>query len=184
MANIREVIDIFNFKGDFVDVEEFGSGHINKTYLVKFNNEGSEQRYILQQLNDNVFKNIEQLMKNVFAVTSYLRSVIKENGGDPDRETLHYIHTKDGNEFYKSPEDNTYYRAYIFVRDSVSFNTAENAEMFKSSGEAFGKFQRLLSDFNAEELTETIPHFHDTLWRYNNEFVPALEKNASGRLDT
>ena len=69
MANIREVIDIFNFKGDFVDVEEFGSGHINKTYLVKFNNEGSEQRYILQQLNDNVFKNIEQLMKNVFAVT-------------------------------------------------------------------------------------------------------------------
>ena len=184
MANIREVIDNFDFKGDFVDVEEFGSGHINKTYLVKFNNEGSEQRYILQQLNDNVFKNIEQLMKNVFAVTSYLRSVIKENGGDPDRETLHYIHTKDGKEFYKSPEDNTYYRAYIFVRDSVSFNTAENAEMFKSSGEAFGKFQRLLSDFNAEELTETIPHFHDTLWRYNNEFVPALEKNASGRLDT
>ena len=86
---IKKVIDNFKFKGDFVDVSEFGSGHINKTYLVTFNNEGAEQRYILQQLNANVFKNIDGLMKNVFSVTSYLRGVIKEYGGDPDRETLH-----------------------------------------------------------------------------------------------
>ena len=184
MGNIREVIDKFNFKGEFSDVKEFGSGHINKTFLVSFNNNGSEQKYILQQLNANVFQNIDCLMKNVFAVTSYLRSVIKKNGGDPDRETLHYIRTKDGKEYYYDAENKTYFRAYIFVRDSISYNMAENADMFKSSGEAFGKFQRLLSDFKAEELTETIPHFHDTLWRYKNEFVPALEKNLSGRLDT
>ena len=76
MTDIKTVIDNFEFEGDFVDVAEYGSGHINKTYLVTFDNNGVEQKYILQQLNANVFKNIDQLMKNVFAVTSYLRSVI------------------------------------------------------------------------------------------------------------
>ena len=56
--------------------------------------------------------------------------------------------------------------------------------MFKSSGQAFGRFQRLLADFDVDSITETIPHFHDTLWRYENEFLPAVEQNLSGRLDT
>ena len=184
MNDIISIVNQFDFKGDFKEVKEFGSGHINKTYLVTFNNEGTEQRYILQQLNANVFKNIDGLMKNVFSVTSYLRGVIKEYGGDPDRETLHYIKTVDDKEYYHLQEDNSYYRAYVFVRDSISFNTAENADMFKSSGEAFGKFQRLLSGFDVDSITETIPHFHDTPWRYNNEFLPAVKANASGRLDT
>lgn len=180
--DIEKIIDQFKFKGEFVNVKEFGSGHINKTYLVTFSDDGVEQKYVLQQVNDNVFKNIADLMVNVFSVTSYLRAVIKSYGGDPDRETLHYIKTKDGKLYYTS-EDGSFYRAYIFVRDSISYNMADTPEIFKSSGQAFGKFQRLLSDFDVNSITETIPHFHDTPWRYENEFLPAVEKNASNRLD-
>ena len=96
---------------------------------------------------------------------------------------MHYIKTKDGHRFY-THDDGSYYRAYVFVRDSISFNTADSPEVFKSSGQAFGKFQRLLADFDVDSITETIPHFHDTSWRYENEFLPALENNLSGRLDT
>lgn len=181
--NLMDVINAFEFKGDFVSVKEFGSGHINKTYIVKFENNGEEIKYVLQQLNDNVFKNIEELMNNVFAVTSYLRGVIKEYGGDPDRETLHYIKTKDGKNYFTKKENGAFYRAYVFVKNSKSYNKADTPEIFKSSGQAFGKFQRLLADFDVEQLTETIPHFHDTKWRYDNEFLPALQKNLSGRLD-
>lgn len=180
---INKVIEQFDFKGNFVDVKEFGSGHINKTYIVKFDSPQGNMKYILQQLNANVFKNIDELMENVFSVTSYLRQVIKEYGGDPDRETLHYIKTKDGKKYYTS-NDNSYFRAYIFVRDSISYNTADTPSVFKSSGQAFGKFQRLLADFDVDSITETIPHFHDTYWRYENEFLPAVEKNLSGRLNT
>lgn len=180
---IKYVINQFDFKGEFIDVDEFGSGHINKTYIVRFNTPDGERKYVLQKLNSNVFKNIDELMKNVFFVTSYLRGVIKSYGGDPDRETLHYIKTKDGQRFY-THTDNSYYRAYIFVRDSISFNTADTPEVFKSSGQAFGKFQRLLADFDVDSISETIPHFHDTYWRYENEFLPAVERNLSGRLDT
>ena len=80
-----EIIDNFDFDGDFVDVKEFGSGHINKTYIVKFNTPNGEQNYVLQRVNDNVFKNIDELMRNVFSVTSYLRGIIRGYGGDPDR---------------------------------------------------------------------------------------------------
>lgn len=182
-SELKRVVDSFQFKGSFVSVKEFGSGHINKTYIVTFDNDGTEIKYVLQRVNDNVFKNVNELMRNVFSVTSYLRGVIKSYGGDADRETLHYIKTKDDHRCFQN-EDGSFYRAYIFVKDSKSYNTADTPEIFKSSGKAFGKFQRLLADFDVDQLTETIPHFHDTYWRYENEFLPAIEKNAVGRVDS
>lgn len=182
MANINDVISKFQYKGNFVSCEEFGSGHINKTFLVTFDEGDKEQKYILQQLNADVFKNIDGLMNNVFAVTSYLRDIIKQNGGDADRETLHYIKTKDGKKYYT--EDGKYYRSYVFVKDSISYNKVDTAEIFKSSGVAFGRFQKMLDGFDADSLTETIPNFHNTAWRYENEFLPAISNNLSNRLDT
>lgn len=182
MNDILNVISKFEFKGDFVECNEFGSGHINKTYLVKFSDNGVERRYILQQLNADVFKNIDELMENVFAVTTYLRGVIKAKGGNPDRETLHYITTKNGDKYYN--DNNGYYRSYIFVEDSISYDKVDSAELFKSSGVAFGRFQKMLAGFDADTLKETIPNFHNTIWRYENEFLPAVEKNLSGRADT
>lgn len=180
--NINEVISKFDYRGTYVSCEEFGSGHINKTYLVTFDQGDNEQKYILQELNSDIFKNIDQLMENVFAVTTYLRGVIKANGGDQNRETLHYVKTQNGDKYYSA--NGRYYRSYIFVKDSISYDKVESAELFKSSGIAFGKFQKMLDGFDADSLYETIPNFHDTAWRYENEFLPAVEKNLSGRADT
>lgn len=174
---IQQIAEQFDFDGDVLSVKEFGSGHINKTYIVNT----TAQKYVLQQVNDNVFKNVDDLMNNVFAVTSYLRDIIAAKNGDPDRETLHYIKTKDGKKYFL--DNDAFYRSYIFVRDSVSYDIVDSPEVFKSSGIAFGRFQGMLADFNADELVETIPHFHDTVWRYNNEFLPAIENDLSGRLN-
>lgn len=183
MENINSILDEFDFKGNLVDYNVYGSGHINTTYLVKYDDNGKTWKYIVQNINPNVFKDIEKLMDNVFSVTSYLRKGIREKGGDENRETLHFIKTKDGNKFYKT-EDNRYYRAYIFVEDSVGYNQVESAEMFGQSGVAFGKFQKLLADFPADSLYETIPDFHNTEKRYKTEFLPAVENNLSGRKNT
>lgn len=184
MDNINEVVKHFSFKGDYVSHKIFGSGHINTTYLVEYRkNDGSIQKYILQKINKTIFKNMDALMQNIFSVTSFLRSKIKECGGDSDRETLHFIRTVDDKQYYSSPDGN-YYRAYIFVSDSVSHDAAADAEMFGKSGIAFGRFQKLLSDFPADTLSETIPNFHNTFWRYENEFLPALKLNSSNRADS
>ena len=183
MEVINDIIKKFKFKGELTDCSVYGSGHINVTYLAVFNNNGKENKYIIQKINPHVFKNIEKLMDNIFAVTSYLRSEIRKAGGDENRETLHYIKTENGDKFYIDEEGN-YYRAYVFVTDSVCYNSADNSEMFRQSGIAFGKFQKLLSDFPADSLYETLPEFHNTKHRYETEFIPAVQENKSGRKDT
>lgn len=181
MENLNEVLEQFNFKGELLSCEKFGSGHINTTYLARYNDGGKEWKYVVQKVNPNVFKDIDRLMDNIFSVTSYLRKEIKKNGGDENRETLHFIKTHDGGKYYKT-SGGDYYRAYIFVSDSVSYNSVDSAELFGQSGVAFGRFQRLLSDFPAGTLYETIPNFHNTAYRYENEFLPAVENDQAHRV--
>lgn len=183
MANINHVLEKFKFKGELVECELFGSGHINSTYLATFNENGKIRQYIVQKVNTNVFKDIDCLMDNIFAVTSFLREKIEINGGNSNRETLHFIKTDDGEKYYRD-DNNDCYRAYRFVENSKCFDSVDSAEIFGKSGGAFGRFQKYLSDFPAETLNEIIPNFHNTIWRFENEFLPAVEKNASGRADT
>ncbi|MCR5208299.1 MAG: aminoglycoside phosphotransferase family protein [Eubacterium sp.] len=171
--NIIDIVSQFDFEGEFRSVKEFGSGHINRTFLAEYDLDGKVKKYVIQKINTAVFKKPDELMKNVFAVTDYLRGVIIENGGDPERETLHFVKTTDGEDYYKTG-DGECFRAYVFVADSISYDSAESAELFGKSGAAFGRFQKLLKDFPADTLYETIPNFHNTPWRFDNEFLPAL----------
>lgn len=61
--------------------------------------------YVLRRININVFKNPDQVMANIFGVTEYLRSMIREEGGDLDREALSYIKTKSGETILKMRTD-------------------------------------------------------------------------------
>lgn len=183
MNDIKHILESFNFKGELISCEIFGSGHINTTYMAIYNEESKISKYIVQKVNINVFKNIDALMDNVFAVTSFLRDKIKENGGDSNRETLNYIKTADGHKYLKC-DNGDCYRAYKFVDDSKSYNSVDSAEIFGKSGVAFGRFQKYLSDFPATTLNETIPNFHNTIWRFENEFLPAVKNDLKGRAST
>lgn len=183
MKNINQVLDSFRFKGELVECAPFGSGHINNTYIATFENDGEQSKYIIQCVNTSVFKEIDTLMQNVFSVTSFLRDKIKAANGDPDRETLNYIKTNDGS-LYCRTDDGDCYRAYKFVDNSKCYDSVDSALAFEKSGIAFGKFQHYLSDFPAHTLKEIIPNFHNTIWRYENEFLTAVENNLSGRADS
>lgn len=182
MDILHEVLDHFNFKGQLQSCEIFGAGHINTTYLAKYKDNEIEWKYVVQKVNPNVFKDIDRLMDNIFSVTSYLRKEIKKYGGDENRETLHFIKTKTGDKYYRASNGDCY-RAHVYVSNSVSYNSVASPELFAQSGVAFGKFQRLLADFPAETLYETIPNFHNTQFRYINEFLPAVKADAAGRVN-
>ena len=59
----------------------------------------------------------------------------------------------------------------------------EKPEDFYESAVAFGNFQRLLADYPAETLYETIEGFHDTRARLET-FKQAVEKDICGRADS
>lgn len=182
MEDIKNIIVNFEFNGNMTDCKIFGSGHINTTYIASYENNGKISRYIIQKINTNVFKNVDELMENVFAVTSFLREKIKANKGNPDRETLHYIKTKNGDKYYRD-ENGDCYRAYRFVENSKSCDSVDSPEIFEKSGVAFGRFQKYLSDFPATTLYETIPNFHNTVWRFENEFLPAVKNDLKNRAE-
>ena len=119
-------------------------------------------------------------MDNILQVTSFLTEKIKEQGGDPNRETLQVIPTKEG-KAYLTEENGDGWRVYPFITDSLSFDKADTPEAMKKSGYAFGNFQYLLSDFPAEKLHETIPDFHNTVDRYAR-FEQAVQKDVMGRV--
>ena len=133
----------------------------------------------MQRMNDAIFTQPEQLMENILNVTSYLREVIIQNGGDPERETLNVIRTKDDKPYFIDSEGN-YWRCYIFIEDARTYDQVETVEDFYQSAVAFGNFQRLLADYPADTLHETIKGFHDTKARFD-VFKKAVADDVCGR---
>ena len=182
MNNIVDIIRGFAVKGEPVSCEQCLRGHINRTYTVSCKSDNGEKKdYILQRVNGNVFKNPKDVMNNIVAVTSYLRSVIVREGGNPDRETLTLIKTL-GGDWYHIDGEGEMWRVYEFIGDTVSYDTVDDSEIFRNAGYSFGHFQRQLDGFDASVLKETIPNFHNTVSRLK-DFKLALSENRAGRRD-
>lgn len=177
---LHRMVNTFAFEGRFLSVALYGGGHINDTHAAYFElADGSSKRYILQRINSHVFKSPKEVMENVIGVTHYLRDAIKKAGGDTLRETLNLIPTHDG-AYYAVDEDGEYWRAYIFIEDTITFDMVQNSADFYNSARAFAKFQLLLADYPAASLHETIPKFHDTTDRMR-QFKEALAADKLGR---
>lgn len=181
-SQIDEAIGNFRFEGILVEEHPYGSGHINDTFLLRFQiADMGSIRVILQRMNSEIFQNPEELMENILGVTSYLRERIIENGGDPDRETLNVIKAVDGKPFYIDSKGN-YWRAYKFIEGATSYDKVEKPEDFYESAVSFGNFQRLLADYPAETLHETIKGFHDTKARFQ-VFKDTVKRDVMGRAE-
>ena len=168
---MMQVLRNFKLSSIPVSCERYGFGHINETYLVVT---ASGIRYILQKINNRIFRDVHGLMENIEAVTSYLG----EQTSDP-RGVLTLVKTQNEQPYYHGSDD-TYWRVYVFVEDSICLQMAESPADFYESAVAFGNFQQLLKDFPAAKLHETIPNFHNTADRYRI-FKETLAADPMGR---
>ncbi len=166
--------------GRLVSKTPYGNGHINDTFLVCCQTtESTEKRYILQRMNHDIFKNPPQLMENMVHVTEHLRKKILAQGGDPERETLNIMKTESGADWYQDSGKN-YWRVFPFIENSMCLQKVENTKDFYDSAVAFGNFQRMLADYPAETLHETIPNFHNTPSRFQ-DFQKAVQTGDKER---
>lgn len=90
-------------------------------------------------------------MENIENVTSHIKNKIIEENGDPLRETLNIVKTKEGKSFYKCKEGN-YWRIFNFIHGTSTYQIVEKPEHLYTAGKALGKFQKQLSDFNVDML--------------------------------
>lgn len=174
MSEEQDYINIlsnFNVDSKAIYCKPFGNGHINKTFEVKTEKGG---HYILQKVNDNIFKDVDMLMKNINYISSYLI----EKGF----ESLQIIKTKDDKLYYQG--EGHFFRVYLFSPNSIHFEKAEpNSPLIKETSEAYGDLHNNLAQLDASKLEEVIPDFHNTEKRFEN-FLKAVEINYNDRAKT
>lgn len=180
---LEEIIKNFNIDGEYIGYYLSNDGHINNTFVLEFDDGlGKIKSYLLQLINTNVFKNPDELMENIVGVTEYLRKIVVDNDGDPERECLNVYFTSDGKPYYRDADGNCW-RCYNFITGAHSCHSIDDPETFANAARAFGKFQCLLADYPSETLHETIPNFHNTLSRFA-DFEKAVSDNIAGRADS
>jgi hypothetical protein len=68
-----------------------------------------------------------------------------------------------------------------YIRGSKSCDVVENPEMAYEAGKAFGIFQELTADLDANSLYEVLPNFHNIRYRLDN-FRRTIETDPAGRV--
>lgn len=176
--DVRAVAAQFQIYGKFLNAAPYGSGHINDTYCVVFDQSGTRVRYIFQRINHNIFKNPVLLMENIRRVTAHLSGKLT---GQPDftRRFLTLISARDGL-CYHCDEDGNYWRVYLFIEKARSYDAVENPRQAFEAAKAYGHFQKLLADLPAPPLHETIPDFHHTPKRFA-ALMRAVEADVENR---
>ena len=178
--DFSEIASQFCFRGDLLTAEPLRSGHINDSYAVVFRAPGNEpHRYLLQRINHHVFPSPERLMQNIEGITEHIRNKVRAAGGDPDREALTLVRTVLGGVLHRTL-GGEYWRAALFIEGAQTYESARSLDQVYSAAQAFGFFQRMVSDFPAEKLHETIPDFHHTPKRFK-AFVEAVQRDAQNR---
>ena len=176
---ISQILAAYELPGTILDIARHGKGHINDTFCVSCRTpKGGTVQLILQGLSQAAFPHPEEVMENFVGITSYLRREILAEGGDPSRETLSLVRTREGADFV-TDTDGRVWRLMPFIENADCYQSA-TPELFAASGRAFGRFQYMLRDYPARTLHETIPHFHDTEVRFG-QFLAALEADKLNR---
>ncbi|HSY42428.1 MAG TPA: aminoglycoside phosphotransferase family protein [Candidatus Acidoferrum sp.] len=170
--DVRAIARQFQISGEFISAEPYGSGHINDTYCVIFDQGGTRVRYIFQRINHKVFKDPVALMDNIYRVTAHLGEKMSGQG-DPSRRTLTTLLTRKGQRVLVD-ENGNYWRAYLFIERARTYDAVQSSQQAFEGAKAYGNFQKMLADLPTPRLHDTIPDFHHTPKRF-----AALEKAIS-----
>ena len=176
---MKEIISHFTSVDKIGDIKPVKVGLINDSYIVRNLNPNAPS-WFLQRINHHVFQNVEGLQNNILKVTDHLRKKLAAEGEtDLHRKVLRLVPTLNGQWFYRTPEGD-YWRVYELIENASSHDkvTPQSAYL---AGEAFGRFQCMLSDLPSAELVETIPNFHNIIFRLQ-QLKEAVAEDKVGQL--
>ena len=144
--------NFLNLNGE-TEITPLSNGLINDTYLIE--NENINQRYVLQRINQNVFREPEKVMMNLVRITDYLAA-------HPDQryKLLSTVKTREGSDFYLDDQQE-YWRVFDYLDQTGTVATIKDPAQAKEAAQAFGNFIKRLSGLNPEDVHETIWNFHN-----------------------
>ncbi len=173
---MEKIVSRFGMNVEPQAIRPLGSGLINDTYIVTTPKPGPD--YVLQRINNAIFKDVHGLQRNIDTVTAHIRKKLTESGEtDIDRHCLRFLPDIETGYSYAF-DGKDYWRMSVYIPDTETREnlTPENARL---TGMAFGNFESMLADL-AEPLIEPIPDFHNMEFRIR-QFEEAIESDTAGR---
>ena len=155
----------FGLKESIVAIKKVESGLINSTFVLS----SSNNSYILQAINTNIFPNYEKGLENILTVGNWLK---KKNHSYSFPIPIKGRYLKVENEVW---------RLMPYVKNSISYNRVSSLGQVKSAASCLGEFYHHLSDFNTESLSITLPNFHNGK-SITKKFKEALLNGEQDRL--
>src|SRR5687768_16399483 len=145
LPDLAAVARAFPLLGQYRTGSPYGSGHINDTFVVVFDQAGTPVRYLLQRVNPRVFTDVPALMDNIQRVTAHATKRAAETVGDADasRRSLTLVATRDGLP-YARDEEGGWWRCYLFIEHARTYDLVKTPQQAAAAARAFGNFQRLL----------------------------------------
>ena len=153
----NKILPLFQIPKTDYRVELVSEGLINQSFVAS-SLTTSGDKFFLQQIDHNIFKDIEGLMNNINIVSNHFLNL------PAPPNYLKTISAESGKNYYKSNAGD-YWRLYKYV-DGKTYNIAKNDKMAAEAGKMFGNFLGALISLDTSLLSTTIPRFHDIDLRY------------------
>lgn len=166
---MKEVLQSYGIN-EPMKLEKIGNGLIHSTWKVKT----PRATYILQQVNDKVFKDPALIAGNIRQIAEYLGK------NYPEYVFVTPIPSCEGSDLVYR-QGIGLFRLFPFVAGSRAIDVVETPAQAREAAIQFGRFTRLLSQFDVTNLNITLPHFHDLSLRYS-QFLSSVEKGNQQRV--
>ena len=151
-------------------IEPLNSGLINRTWKVT----DGKRQFILQQINNNVFKKPYDVAANIRMIDEYLKE-----------RSPHYLFVSPISNLHNQDivyeKEQGYFRLFPFIGGSHTIDIVSTPDQAYEAAFQFGKFAQLLSLFEVGNLNITIPDFHNLTLRYK-QFETSLEVGNAERI--
>ncbi|PWN72264.1 aminoglycoside phosphotransferase family protein [Chryseobacterium phosphatilyticum] len=178
-------MEIKDIVAQFIDTENYSiypitDGLINTTYLLE--DKDRKKKFILQKINQNVFKQPENIINNHLMVNDLLRSnnyqfqII-----EPIPSLTHKLLIKD--------TDNQPWRMLSFVENSTTFLTAPSLQTAFEAAKTFSYFLAIVNTQKLPAIEETLTdflNFEKRITDYKNSLknaAPHLKENAKTEIE-
>ena len=153
LNTLKEILSEYNITDELLIIDPYGNGLINNTWKVI----KGDSPYILQRINNNVFKKPPDIEYNIHLISEYLKT------NHPDYLFVAPVTTINGKEMIKHPKG--YFRLFPFIKNSYTVDVATTPQQAFEAARQFGLFTKMLSEFPAASLKTTIPDFHNLVLR-------------------
>jgi Ser/Thr protein kinase RdoA (MazF antagonist) len=184
LDNLMAIAEQFGGGSRVRQVQPFGSGNINDTFLVTVSGapvanhaDVVDHRFVLQRINTQVFKQPQLVMQNMRIFSEHVHECLTADAFCFNRrwEVPRVLLTLDGGDHYV--ENDNFWRSISFIEGTQTFDTIQDLHHAQETGFGLGMFHRSIAALPPEQLADTLPGFH-IIPSYLQQFDEVVANNV------